>query len=98
MKRPWEDDLREIMAEHDGVFGHNVEFDNPIGYFKRLEKAADLDCRIQILDYYSVRIQLPKRKSYGRENLLLFLLTEGPVPSEVRYSKKSDSITVDWHV
>ena len=107
MKKPWEDKLTDILEDHDGVFGHNTEVDIR-KYLRRIEKLCcnngrtddTIFCEIDVVDYYTVKIVLPEvdgRDAPFRENVLLHILTTAPMPSECRFNKKKDQLTVEWH-
>ena len=104
----WENRLDKVLEEHDGVFGHNVEFSHIRRYLRRIEKLGSIDgrtdgeclCEIAIPDYYTVKITLPADYSDGatfRENILLHILTTSPMPSECRFNKKKDQLTLEWY-
>lgn len=107
MKKDWEDKLSEVLKQHDGTFGHNVEV--PIRrYLRRIEKLCAENgrvdgivfCEIEIVDEYTVKITLPGiegRDAPFRENVLLHILTTAPLPTECRYNKKKDQLTLEWH-
>lgn len=97
----WEDQFDRITEDNDGQFGHNVEFDDAKKYLKKLDKVSASLGKIEVLDEYTIRITLPAIINTGivpyRENLLLHLLTELPAPSECRFNKKKNQLTVEWH-
>lgn len=92
-KYSWDDDLQNIVDEY-GSFGHNTEFDiKP--FLKKIEKFG---ATVTIVDYYTIRIQMPAiARNMDRENLLLHVLTNTPLPSESFYNGKKDQLTLEWH-
>jgi hypothetical protein len=91
----WEEQFDAIVKDN-GHFGHNVEIDR-----KFLKKLANFDRtysgELEILDEYTIRITLPPQMSDARDKTLLLLLTSSPSPSECRFNKKKDQLTVEWH-
>ena len=107
MKKHWEEKLDEVLENHDGTFGHNIEVDIR-RYLRKIEKLSCENgrtdgivfCEIDIIDEYTVKIILPQiDNSDGpfRENVLMHILTQSPLPSECRYNKKKDQLTLEWH-
>jgi hypothetical protein len=107
MKKHWEEKLHDILESNDGHFGHNVKVDIR-RYLRRIEKlCADngrvdgtIFCEIDVLDEYTVKITLPEVESCDapfRENVLMHILTTSPLPTECRYNKKKDQLTLEWH-
>lgn len=103
MKSHWEDKLKHILEKHDGIFGHNTEVDIK-KYLQRIECIGGAPetpiVQIEIVDYYTVKIVLPPA-SYDyiefRSDVLLFILTTSPMPTECRFNHKKDQLTIEWH-
>lgn len=89
----WEEDFNSKTEEHEGIFGHNTDI--PKSFFKKLHKLSP-NILIKFVDYYSAIISLPDL-DHERANVLMFLLTEGPLPTLCRYQKKNDKLFVEWH-
>jgi hypothetical protein len=85
----WKTDFDAATADHDGVFGHNCEKDK--SDFKRLIK---LGAEIEFLDYYSVKIKMPKKQS-KREEILLQVMEM--YPSHTKMSKTTNTLSAEWH-
>lgn len=96
-KETWEDKFDSIIKTNDrGYFGHNVDIDKK--FFKKLANfGGTYTGKLEIIDEYSIRITLPPQMSDARDKTLLFLLTGAPIPSECRYNKKKDQLTVEWY-
>lgn len=94
----WKEKLKEILEEHDGVFGHNCHFDIK-KYLRKIEKLSSNHCAINVIDYYTIEITLsPDYFDYqNREDVLLHILTTQPIPSECKYNKKKEKLTLEWH-
>lgn len=91
----WEEQFDKIIEENDH-FGHNVEIDKK--FLKKLAASGgDYLTKLEILDEYTIRITLPPQMSDARDRTLLLLLTEAPMPTECRFDKKKDQLTVEWH-
>ncbi len=92
----WEEQFDRIVEDHDGQFGHNTEVDK-----KFLKKLANFSGsyagELEIIDEYTIRITLPPEMSSARDKTLLLLLTSSPMPTECRFNKKKDQLTVEWH-
>jgi hypothetical protein len=106
MKDHWEVDLNKTIEEN-GWFGHNCE-PNIRRFLRKIEKLGSVDGRvdglcmvdIQIVNEYTVKITLPADYDDGakyRENILLAILTTSPMPSECKFNKKKDQLTLEWH-
>lgn len=94
----WEEQFDRITEDNDGQFGHNIEFGDAKKYLKKLANfGGSYTGKLEILDEYTIRITLPPEMSAAREKTLLLLLTESPVPSECRFNKKKDQLTLEWH-
>jgi hypothetical protein len=89
----WTKQLEDVLASHDGIFGHNTEV-NIRRYLHKIDVMCFGSSIIEILDEYTVRITLPSKY---REDVLLHVLTTTPMPTECRYSKKKDQLTIEWH-
>src|SRR5258708_2223815 len=96
-KLTWQEQLKKVLTEHDNSsFGHNTEVDIE-WYLKKIDRLDVSDTsKIEILDYYTVRITLPEEKilTQDREAILLFVLTTSPMPTECRYNKKKNQLTI----
>lgn len=106
MKNNWEEKLDSILEKHDH-FGHNTEVDIR-KYLRKIEKLCAVNgrtdgiifCEIDIVDEYTIKITLPETSNCDapfRENVLMHVLTTCPMPTECRYNKKKDQLTVEWH-
>lgn len=96
MVNDWEYQFDLIVKANDNRFGHNIEFSDARKYFKKLENCSHSG-ELEILDEYTARITLPPEMSAGRDNALLYILTTSPLPSECRFNKKKDQLTIEWH-
>ena len=106
MKNFWKENLKEVLENHDGTFGHNTEVDIK-RYLSKIEKLSSprgrLDlcqCEIDIMDYYTVKITMPADYGDGspyREDVLMYILTTPPMPTECRFNSKKDQLTIEWH-
>ena len=102
MKKYWKEQLKEVLEDY-GEFGHNTEVDIK-KYLSKIEKLSCANgrtdgicfCEIEIINYYTVRIDLPEVEDF-REKVLLYILTTSPMPSECFYNKKKDQLTLEWH-
>ena len=95
-KESWEEQFNSIIKNHDGQFGHNVEIE--MSFFKKLARfGGSYKGKLEILDEYTIRITLPPKMSGSRDETFLLLLTSAPMPSECRYNKKKNQLTVEWH-
>ena len=95
--KTWEEQFDSIIKEGGrGYFGHNVDIDK-----KFLKKLANFggtyNGKLEIFDEYTIKITLPPQMSSARDQTLLLLLTNSPIPSECRYNKKKNQLTVEWH-
>lgn len=94
----WEEQFDRITEANDGHFGHNVEFDDARKYLDKLSRfGGSYDGELEIIDEYTIRITLPPQMSDARDKTLLYILTNSPMPTECRYNKKKDQLTVEWH-
>jgi hypothetical protein len=88
----WEEQFDKIIEENDrGHFGHNVEVDK-----KYLKKLASFGGKLEVEDEYTIRVTLPFQRN-ARNETLLYILTTPPMPSECRFNKKKDQLTIEWH-
>lgn len=80
--------------EDNHLFACNIFHDDKdvMKYFRKLEK---LGATVEIDDLYweSIRVCLSKKI---RENILLFILTNDPRPTEVLFNKRTNYLTLDW--
>lgn len=86
----WENQFNKIVTGR-GYFGFNVDIDK-----KLLKKIANFG-ELEIIDEYTISIVLPPQMSDDRDKILLLLLTCSSPPSECRYNKKKEQLTVEWH-
>jgi len=101
MKKHWSEKLNEILVERGGSFGHNTEV-NIRPYLHKVDVVSFGSSKIEVMDYYTVRITLPSvdtdNSNMGlREKILLHVLTTSPMPTECRFNKKKDQLTIEWH-
>lgn len=95
-KENWEEKFDRIVEYHDDTFGHNVEIEKK--FLNKLARfGGSYSGELEILDEYTIRITLPPQMSDARDKTLLLLLTSSPLPSECRYNKKKNQLTVEWH-
>ena len=97
-EKTWEEQFDRITEDNDGHFGHNVEVNKK--YLKKLLSVGEDIGALEVLDEYTIRITLPSCGMIDpvyRENMLLHLLTYGPIPSKCIFNKKKDQLTVEWH-
>jgi hypothetical protein len=87
----WEEQFDRIYTANDDQFGHNIEVGK-----SDLKKLASFGGKLEILDEYTIRVTLPFQRN-ARNETFLFLLTKSPMPSECRYNKNKDQLTVEWH-
>jgi hypothetical protein len=94
-KQSWKDQLNQIIEEC-GDFGHNVEISKKelVLFCTKLEKlgATNID-----IEDYTIKMVLPSYDPIAQRDLLLYLLTFEPHPSDVVFDKKKDRLTLDWH-
>lgn len=78
----WEENLKEIIKDHDGSFGHNLELDfkDVKKYIKTLEKLGCSNFKFPY--YYIMEMDLPSSCDMGEP--LLFILRHSIKASEVR--------------
>lgn len=106
MKKYWKEKADEILKEK-GYFGHNTEV-NIKRYLSKIEKLCSengrtdgiIFCEIDIVNYYTIKITLPEiaaRDGLFRENVLLYILTTSPMPTECKFNKSKDQLTIEWH-
>lgn len=92
----WEEQFNRITKANDGRFGHNIEVSK--NFLKKLANfGGSYSGELEVLDEYTIRITLPPQMSNARDKTFLLLLTESPVPSECRFNKKKDQLTLEWH-
>jgi hypothetical protein len=97
LEESWEEQFDRVTADNDGHFGHNIEFTNAKKFLKKIANfGGTYSGKLEVLDEFTIRITLPPQMSDARDKTLLLLLTEA-TPSECRYSKKKDQLTVEWH-
>jgi hypothetical protein len=91
----WEEQFDKIVEER-GYFGHNVDIEK--SFLKKLSNlGGSYAGKLKMLDEYTIRIILPPQMSDARDKTLLLLLTTSPMPTECRFDKKKDQLTVEWH-
>ena len=88
----WQEKLKTVLEETDGSFGHNVDI-NIRAYIKNIEK---FNATVEIVDSYTIKINLPPT-ILDMKNMLLYILTRSPMPTECRYNANRDQLTVEWH-
>ena|SRR5271163_3607062 len=90
----WQEKLKTVLEETDGSFGHNVDI-NIRAYIKNIEK---FNTTVEIVDSYTIKINLPPIiLNMDREDMLLYILTHSPMPTECRYNANKDQLTIEWH-
>jgi hypothetical protein len=88
----WQEKLKTVLEKTDGSFGHNIDI-NIRAYIKKLEK---FNATVEIVDYYTIKIDLPFQRTC-RNKVLLHILTHSSMPTECRYNVNKDQLTVEWH-
>lgn len=93
----WKDWFDQINTEENGDsnFGTNCFYrDNDAKkYFRRLEK---LGTQVEIGEFGDgVKLKMPKNKT-KREQILLFIVTTSPTPTDTFYNKKKDLLELNW--
>lgn len=94
----WKEQLKKVIAENDNQpFGHNTEVDIE-WYIKKLYKICFDNIEVDIKDYYTIVISMPidGLPIYSRD-ILMFILTNPPMPTECRFNKKNNKLTIEWH-
>lgn len=96
----WENELKDVLEEAGkDHFGHNVEIDGK-KYFRKLHSLSAGYAGVSIEDDYTAKIDLSYMNAVDpmyRNNVLMYILTTAPLPSECRYNKNKDMLTLEWH-
>jgi len=89
----WVEDFDRIAKQNDG-FGVNCFYDlnHAKDYFTKLYK---LGANINIIDYENIEIILPEDKNES-EKILLFILTEGVLPTDTQYCYATRRLDLSW--
>ena len=88
VKTKWEQSFDAATADHNGVFGHNIEMSK--SEFRHIAKLTDID----FTDYYSATITLPDNKDDSIDVLFAALELQA---NEQRLNKSKTKLMLEWH-
>jgi len=89
----WLEQYKEKTICTDGEFGHNCEFN----FLPKFKKLSNMGVDLKIEDYYTLKIKFMPDTMIAKEVVFLFVLTELPGCSQVKWSVAKQTLTLEWH-